>query len=155
MKGLSQKAKYALRALQRLAREKGRGPVLILDLAKREDIPRKFLESILLELKNEGVLESKRGKGGGYALRKDPGQVTLGEVIRLFDGPLAPIPCASERSFKKCDDCHDISTCGTRLVMREVRDAMAKILDHTTLADLTQRVDQAAGEKAREAMYHI
>lgn len=155
MKGLSQKSKYGLRALQRLAREKGRGPVLILDLAKRERIPRKFLESILLELKNEGVLESKRGKGGGYVLRKDPGQVTLGEVIRLFDGPLAPIPCASERSFKKCDDCHDIATCGTRLVMREVRDAMAKILDHTTLADLTQRVDHAVGEKAREAMYHI
>ena len=155
MKGLSQKAKYALRALQRLAREKGRGPVLIVDLAKREEIPRKFLEFILLELKNHGLLASKRGKGGGYTLQKDPKQITLGEVIRLFDGPLAPIPCASERAFRKCDDCHDSATCGTRLVMREVRDAMAKILDNTTLADLTNRVDQAIGEKAREAMYHI
>ena len=155
MKGLSQKSKYALRALQRLAREKGRGPVLIVDLAKREGIPRKFLEFILLELKNHGLLASKRGKGGGYELQKDPKQITLGEVIRLFDGPLAPIPCASERAFRKCDDCHDIATCGTRLVMREVRDAMAKILDNTTIADLTHRVDQAIEEKAREAMYHI
>ncbi len=155
MKSLSQKAKYALRALQRLAREKGRGPVLIADLAKREEIPRKFLEFILLELKNHGFLQSKRGKGGGYELMKEPAQITLGEVIRLFDGPLAPLPCASERAFKKCDDCHDIATCGTRLVMREVRDAMAKILDNTTLADLNGRVDTAIGEKAREAMYHI
>ncbi len=155
MKGLSQKSKYALRALQRLAREKGRGPVLIVDLAKREEIPRKFLEVILLTLKNAGVLASKRGKGGGYALQKDPKEITIGEVVRLFDGPLAPIPCASERAFRKCDDCHDIATCGIQLVMREVRDAMAKILDNTTLADLTSRVDQAIGEKAREGMYHI
>ena len=155
MKSLSQKSKYALRALQRLTREKGRGPVLIADLAKREDIPRKFLEFILLELKNHGLLQSKRGKGGGYELQRDAKDITLGEVIRLFDGPLAPIPCASERAYRKCDDCHDIATCGTRLVMREVRDAMAKILDNTTLADLTNRVDQAIGEKAREAMYHI
>jgi Rrf2 family protein len=155
MKGLSQKSKYALRALQRLAREKGRGPVLIVDLAKREAIPRKFLEFILLALKNAGVLSSKRGKGGGYELQKDPTQITIGEVVRLFDGPLAPLPCASERAFRKCDDCHDVATCGTQWVMREVRDAMAKILDHTTLADLTRRVDQAISEKAREAMYHI
>jgi Rrf2 family protein len=155
MKTLSQKAKYALGALQRLAREKGRGPVLISDLAKREKIPQKFLEFILLELKNHGYLQSKRGKGGGYELQKEASQIKLGEVIRLFDGPLAPLPCASERSFRKCDDCHDSTTCGTRLVMREVRDAMAKILDNTTLADLNGRVDQAIGEKAREAMYHI
>ena len=155
MKSLSQKSKYALRALQRLAREKGRGPVLIVDLAKREEIPRKFLEFILLELKNHGFLRSKRGKGGGYELHKEPSQILLGEVIRLFDGPLAPLPCASERAFRKCDDCHDIETCGTRLVMREVRDAMAKILDNTTLADLNHRVDQAVGEKGREAMYYI
>lgn len=155
MKGLSQKSKYALRALQVLARERGRGPVLAGDLAKREDIPHKFLELILLTLKNHGLLSSKRGKGGGYALTKEPKAIALGEVIRLFDGPLAPIPCASERSFRKCDDCRDAATCGTRLVMREVRDAMAKILDHTTLADLTARVDAAVGEKAKEAMYHI
>src|SRR3954471_14003396 len=114
MKGLSQKSKYALRALQSLARAKGRGPVLIAELAEQDEIPRKFLELILLELKNHGLLESRRGKGGGYLLRKSPEQITLGEVIRLFDGPLAPIPCASERAFRKCDDCPDILTCGTR-----------------------------------------
>src|SRR3954466_14096885 len=155
MKGLSQKTKYALTALQRLAREEGRGPVLIAELARQDEMPRKFLELILLELKNHGLLESKRGKGGGYQLRKRPDQITLGEVIRLFDGPLAPLPCASERAFKKCDDCPDISLCGTRLVMREVRDAMAKILDHTTLANLTQRVDQATSQKQLDPMYHI
>src|SRR5690348_4993726 len=131
MKGLSQKSKYALRALQVLARQKSRGPMLIAELAEQEALPKKFLEGILLELKNQGLLESKRGKGGGYQLRKTPEQITLGEIIRLFDGPLAPLPCASERAFRKCDDCEDIATCGTRLVMREVRDAMAKILDHT------------------------
>src|SRR3954469_10072540 len=152
MKGLSQKTKYALTALQRLARERGNGPVLIADLAEQDAIPRKFLELILLELKNHGLLESKRGKGGGYQLRKPPEQIALGEIIRLFDGPLAPIPCASERAFRKCDECEDISTCGTRLVMREVRDAMAKILDNTTLADLNQRVDLATAQKARDPM---
>ena len=155
MKGLSQKSKYALTALQRLARAKDRGPVLIAELAEKDEIPRKFLELILLELKNHGLLESRRGKGGGYLLRKAPEQITLGEVIRLFDGPLAPLPCASERAFRKCDDCPDITTCGTRLVMREVRDAMAKILDHTTVADLTQRVDAAISEQQRAPMYHI
>ena len=155
MKGLSQKAKYALRALQSLARSRGQGPVLIADLAREEAIPRKFLELILLELKNHGVLHSKRGKGGGYQLRRAPEQLTLGEVIRLFDGPLAPLPCASERAFRKCDDCHDLRTCGTRLVMREVRDAIAKILDHTTLADLSQRVELAASQSALDPMYHI
>ncbi len=155
MKGLSQKTKYALRALQTLAREKGRGPMLIADLAEQGALPRKFLELILLELKNHGLLESKRGKGGGYQLRKPPEQITLGEVIRLFDGPLAPIPCASERAFRKCDDCEDIATCGTRLVMREVRDAMATILDNTTLAQLNLRVDQATAAKGRDPMYHI
>ncbi len=129
--------------------------MLIADLSSQEDIPRKFLEVILLELKNHGVLQSKRGKGGGYELGREPATVTLGEVIRLFDGPLAPLPCASERAFRKCDDCHDIATCGTRMVMREVRDAMAKILDNTTLADLLGRVDAAIGQKAREVMYHI
>ena len=155
MKGLSQKTKYALAALQQLAREQGRGPVLIAQLARHDQIPRKFLELILLELKNHGLLESRRGKGGGYQLRKSPEQITLGEVIRLFDGPLAPVPCVSERAFRKCDDCLDPATCGTRLVMREVRDAMAKILDHTTVADLTQRVDAAISEQQRAPMYHI
>lgn len=155
MKGLSQKSKYALRALQGLARARGQGPLLIAELARREKLPRKFLEYILLELRKHGLLRSKRGPGGGYELGREPEQISLGEVIRLFDGPLAPVPCASERGTRRCEDCQDPATCGTRLVMREVRDAMAKILDHTTLADLNARVAQASSERARETMYHI
>src|SRR5688572_16222854 len=136
MRSLSQKTKYALRALQYLAKARGKGPVLISTLAKAEQIPQKFLEAILLDLKNQGILQSKKGKGGGYLLLRAPSAVTLGEVIRLFDGPLAPLPCVSEMAFKKCDECPDVETCPTRSVMKEVRDAMAAILDRTTLADL-------------------
>ena len=151
---LSQKTKYALRALQVLARERERGPVQIATLAEREDIPRKFLEHILLELNNHGILQSKRGKGGGYQLRKRPEDVRLSEVVRLFDGPLAPTPCASERAFRPCEDCKDVDTCALRGVMREVRDATARILDNLTLADLNQRADAAvlpSGTAARRA----
>ena len=155
MRPLSQKTKYALRALQVLSACYGDGPVLISDLAGQEDLPRKFLELILLQLKNNGILESKRGKGGGYRLRRDPKTVTLGQVIRIFEGPLAPIPCVSETAFRKCDECEDIATCGTRLVMREVRDATAQILDHTSLADLARKVEQVTAERARDPMYHI
>src|SRR5947199_8370203 len=118
---LSNKAKYALRALFALSKKYDQGPVLISDLAAEEDIPKKFLEVILLELKNQGILQSKKGKGGGYFLRKPPEKITLGQVIRVFDGPLAPLPCASESAFMKCDECRDVATCGTRYVMKEVR----------------------------------
>jgi Rrf2 family protein len=155
MRPLSQKTKYALRALQVLSASYGDGPVLISDLAGQEELPRKFLELILLQLKNNGILESKRGKGGGYRLRRDPKTVTLGQVIRIFEGPLAPIPCVSETAFRKCDECEDVATCGTRLVMREVRDATARILDHTSLADLARKVEEVAAERARDPMYHI
>jgi Rrf2 family protein len=139
MRSLSQKTKYALRALQYLAKAEGSGPVLISTLAKHEQIPQKFLEAILLDLKNHGILQSKKGKGGGYLLLKPAGDITLGQVIRLFDGPLAPLPCVSETAFKKCDECPDELTCPTRSVMKEVRDAMTSILDRTTIADLGQR----------------
>jgi Rrf2 family protein len=155
LRTLSQKTKYALRALDRLTREYGRGPILISDLAGDAAMPKKFLEFILLELKNHGVLDSKRGKGGGYQLRRDPKTISLGQVIRIFDGPLAPIPCVSQTAFRKCDECEDAETCGTRLVMQQVRDAMAAILDRTTLADLTQQADRARAESQRDPMYHI
>src|SRR5690349_13167166 len=98
MTTLSRKARYALRALYALAAGEGGGPVLIADLAEREHIPRKFLEAILLELKNAGILQSKKGKGGGYTLGKRPDEITVGQVIRVIDGPLAPIPCVSEKA---------------------------------------------------------
>jgi Rrf2 family protein len=140
MKTLSRKARYALRALYALADDPAGGPVLIADLAAREQIPHKFLELILLELRNAGILRSKKGKGGGYALARPPGEITLGQVIRVVDGPLAPIPCVSERAYARCEECVSEAHCGTRMVMKEVRDAMAKILDGTTLADVSARV---------------
>jgi len=141
---LSQKAKYGLKALLALATEYGRGPILISDLAQREGIPKKFLESILLELKNHGILQSKKGQGGGYQLAKSPAAISLGRVIRIMDGPLAPLPCASETAYRRCDECVDETTCGIRMVMREVRDATARILDGTSLADVIQRVGACA-----------
>ena len=155
MKSLSQKTKYALQALQVLAREHGKGPILISELAGKDAIPKKFLEVILLELKNQGILQSKKGKGGGYFLRRPPEKITLGQVIRVFDGPLAPLPCASESAFMKCDECRDVATCGTRFVMKEVRDAMAKIVDGTTLADLLKRVDLLEKDRQKGNMYYI
>lgn len=159
MKTLSKKAKYALRALYYLARQHGKGPVLISTVSDAEKIPRKFLEAILLQLRSAEILESKKGKGGGYALARSPDKITLGSVIRIIDGPLAPLPCASETAFRKCDECVDEKRCGTRIMMKQVRDAMAAILDHTTLADVALRVREVEEEEAkREAeslMYYI
>ncbi len=155
MRSLSQKTKYALRALQFLARENKQTYVLIAELAEKEHLPRKFLELILLELKNQGILQSKKGKGGGYALRRPPEKISLGEIIRTFDGPLAPLPCVSERAFMKCDECRDVETCGTRFVMKEVRDAMAHILDRTTLADVVKRSEMLEKDRKGGPMYFI
>ena len=143
MRQLSKKTQYSLRALYALAREYGHGPVLVSHLSEEELIPKKFLEQILLSLKGLGLVASKRGKGGGYMLVHPPDQVTLASVIRMIDGPLAPLPCASETRFRKCDECVDIATCGTRIVMKEVRDATAKILEATTLGSICRRVEDA------------
>jgi len=143
MRQLSKRTQYSLRALYALARSYGRGPTLITHLAVEESIPKKFLEQILLSLKTFGLVESRKGKHGGYLLAKPPDQITLATVIRQIEGPLAPLPCASETQFRKCDECVDIETCGTRMVMREVRDAMAEILERTTLATVCNRVEEA------------
>ncbi len=138
---LSNKAKYALKALQVLAKEYGQGPVLISEIARRESMPPKFLELILLELKNHGILQSKKGKGGGYFLARAPQSVSVGQVVRLMDGPLAPLPCVSKTSYMRCRECRDERSCGIRLIMKDVRDATARILDSTTLADVLKRVE--------------
>jgi Rrf2 family protein len=137
---LSRKSKYGLKALLALAREAGHGPVLIANLADRDAIPKKFLEAILLELKRHGVVQSRKGKGGGYFLRRPPEEITFGEVIRVLDGPLANVPCVSQTAYTRCVECLDEQTCGVRLAMKQVRDATAQILDHTTLADVNVRV---------------
>ncbi len=132
---LSQKAKYALKALCQLARHPEGQLMLVSDIAEREQAPRKFLELILLDLKRHGLVFSQRGKHGGYALAKAPETITVGEVIRILDGPLAPLPCASLSGYRRCLDCDDEETCPVRSVMRRVRDAMAEIVDHTSIAD--------------------
>ena len=110
-----------------------------------------------MSLKGSALVVSKKGKGGGYALARSPHEISLGEVIRRIEGPLAPLPCASETRFRKCDECPDIETCGTRIVMREVRDAIAEILDRTTLAMVCERVDTARAKRSDPAslMYYI
>ena len=143
MRQLSKRTQYSLRALYALTRKFGEGPVLITNLAQEETIPKKFLEQILVSLKSAGFVSSKKGKGGGYVLAQPPEKITIGSVIRAIEGPLAPLPCASETRFRKCDECVDIQTCGTRIVMRQVRDAMAAILDETTLAMVCKKVEEA------------
>jgi Rrf2 family protein len=137
---LSRRSKYGLKALLQLARETGGEPVLISELARREAIPKKYLEAILLELKRVGVVESRKGKGGGYFLRRQPSEISFGEVIRALDGPLAAVPCVSRMAYMKCTECIDEATCGVRIAMKEVRDATAEILDNTTLADVNRKV---------------
>ena len=143
MRQLSKRTQYSLRALYALTRKFGEGPVLITTLAEAETIPKKFLEQILVSLKSAGFVSSKKGKGGGYILAQPPEKITIGSVIRAIEGPLAPLPCASETRFRKCDECVDIQTCGTRIVMRQVRDAMAAILDETTLEMVCKKVEEA------------
>ncbi len=155
MRQLSKRTQYSLRALYGLAREYGRGPVLISQLSEQEMIPKKFLEQILLALKNLGLVASKKGKGGGYMLVHPPDQVTLASVIRMMEGPLAPLPCASETRFRKCDECTDAETCGTRMVMKEVRDATARILERTTLATVCRRVDEAKNQREGGLQFDI
>jgi Rrf2 family protein len=133
---LTKKAKYGLIALIQLANNRDKGPVLISDMSRTGRIPKKFLELILLELKNHGLLQSKKGKGGGYFLARPAELIRVGHVIRLIDGPLAPIPCVSETEYERCSECVDEKKCRIRITMKQVRDAIAGILDGMTLAEL-------------------
>ena len=132
---LSKKTRYAFRALTYLAQQYGDGPILISDIADQKAIPLKFLESILNELKKANILESKKGKGGGYILKQPPKKVTLASIIRIIDGPIALLPCVSLNFYSKCDDCNE-ENCGLRKVMTITRDATLKILEKKTLADI-------------------
>ncbi|MHB0971039.1 MAG: RrF2 family transcriptional regulator [Thermoanaerobaculia bacterium] len=136
---LSKRAKYGLKALIALARPGRSGPMRIADLAAQERIPLKFLELILLDLRNAGLLASKKGIGGGYDLARPADLITMGEAMRVLDGPLAPIPCVSQTAYERCDECTDELTCELRLVMKDVRDGIALILDGTTLLDAARR----------------
>jgi len=132
---LSRKAQYAFRALTHLVDRYQRGPVLISEIAVEKRIPVKFLENILLELRKAGVLDSKKGKGGGYFLKEHPATITVAKVIRIVDGPIAMLPCVSLYFYQKCSNC-DEGNCGLHGIMAEVRDATLGILEHKTLQDL-------------------
>ena len=138
---LSQKARYALRALVELARSEG-AQLTAGELALRADAPRKFLEAILLELARNRIVVSRRGKFGGYSLARAPETISFAEVIRVIDGPLALAPCVSRLSFRKCEDCPDLATCALREALLRARDATAQVLEGYSLADA------AAGEGA-------
>ena len=133
---ISQKAKYALRALVVLCRaQQGGTPQMISDIARSQAIPKKFLEQILLELKRHGVVVSRRGRQGGYVLLRAPENVTFGEILRLIDGPIAPLPCLSKIAYRRCADCADEGACEIRHVFARVAEATRDVLDRTTLAD--------------------
>lgn len=141
---LSKRGEYGLRAMIALAENfqlNQKIPLMqIREISEREKIPSKFLETILLTLKNSGLLQSKMGIGGGYYLARLPQEITLGQIFRVLDGPVAPIRCVSQMAYEPCG-CPDEETCGLRLVMGDVRNAIADILDNTTLADVTRRVN--------------
>lgn len=133
---LSMKAKYALRALIVMAAQKKM--MQSKSIAAQADVPAKFLEAILLDLKRQGIVDSKRGIFGGYFLAQDPETIMAGEVIRGLDGMLAPLRCASVHNYEKCEDCADENTCVIRKVMTDVRNAVSGVLDHRSLADMIQ-----------------
>ncbi len=133
---LSKKTKYGLKALAFLASQEGKEPVQIAEIAKQENISQKFLESILLSLRKTGFLGSKKGKGGGYYLIKDPKEVLMTDVMRVLEGPIAMVPCVSLNFYEKCDDCPDEKLCSVNKLMLKVRDANLAVYRNSTLADL-------------------
>lgn len=147
---ISQKAKYALRALSALARAEAGEPLQISDIADRQTIPKKFLEQILLDLKRSGLVTSRRGKQGGYLLLRPADEITYGEVLRLIDGPIAPLPCLSLTAYRRCEDCNGESDCEVRHVFARVADETRAVLFSTTIADALngQQAPMAVGELA-------
>jgi Rrf2 family protein len=133
---LTNKGKYGLKAMVHLA---GLAPgelAQVQEMADSNSIPKKFLDQILSELRNSGVVFSKKGKGGGYALARSPSEISVGQIVRVLDGPLAPIQCASVTAYRPCDDCSDEKVCTVRLMMVKARNAIASVLDSHTLADM-------------------
>jgi Rrf2 family protein len=133
---LSKKTKYAMVALTRLARDYGKGPIQIRDIAESEKIPQRFLENILLELRKLGILGSKLGKEGGYFLLKKPSEVSLSEIVRHFEGTIALMYCVSEKAYQPCEFCKNEATCQIRKVFKDVRDTTYEILKRTSLEAL-------------------
>jgi Rrf2 family protein len=148
---LTAKGKYGLKALAHLAGLQPGETTQAIDIADANNIPKKFLDAILGDLRNAGLVHSKKGPGGGYMLARAPSDIKIGQVIRTLDGPLAPIACASRTAYRPCRDCNDVKTCTIRLTMARVRDAMSEVLDRLSIADMA-----ALGDGSNVAlMYHI
>ena len=152
---LSKKTIYAFKALIHLAGQPSGLPVLIADLARIETIPRKFLESILLSLRKGGILQSRIGKGGGYSLALPPNRITIGSVIRLLEGDIAPVSCLSSTNYARCEDCQDEVTCGIRLTMVDVNSAFTVVIDGLTVADMVERRDAERNKREKVVDYSI
>lgn len=148
---LTAKGKYGLKAVVHLAALPPGESTQAIDIATSNNIPKKFLDAILGDLRNAGVVHSKKGPGGGYMLARAPSEIKVGQVVRSLDGPLAPIACASRTSYQPCQDCSHIKTCVVRLTMTKVRDAMSEILDRLTVADMLMMTDS----RKVSLMYHI
>jgi Rrf2 family protein len=142
---LSQKAKYALRALLALAEAGDDKPLLIADIAERYHLPKKFLEQILLDLKHHGLVQSRRGRSGGYSLLKRASEISFGQVVRIIDGPLAPLPCLSRMAYRRCADCAGEESCAIRRVFALTHQVTTSVLDRTTLADALRNAPLEAG----------
>jgi Rrf2 family protein len=143
---LTKKAKYGLKAMVHLAGIEPGRTALVNDIATANQIPKKFLDAILAELRNAGFVHSKKGKGGGYMLARPSNDIGVGNIIRILDGPLAPIQCASRTVYRRCDDCADEKKCAVRLVMLEARDAIANVLDKTSLAQMRALAEEGEDE---------
>ena len=148
---LTKKGKYGLKAMVHLAGLEPDELAQVADIAETNSISKKFLDHILTELRHAGLVYSKKGKGGGYALARPANEIPVGAIVRALDGPLAPISCASVTAFRPCDDCADLKTCPVRLVMVDARNAIANVLDRCTLAEMRAR----SFRDDRAPMYHI
>lgn len=136
---LSQRAKYALKAMIALSGHRGAEPLSVTDIAKRANVPRPFLEQILSDLKRRNLLVSRRGAQGGFRLARAPEEISFADIIRHIDGPLALAPCASRTAYRPCPECGDVKTCTLRRTLVKARDAIAQVLEHTSLADVRGR----------------
>ncbi|MGH7966983.1 MAG: RrF2 family transcriptional regulator [Candidatus Binatia bacterium] len=152
---LSKKCEYALKALTCLGAPGAPEILSIQAIARQERIPKKFLEQVLLALKKAGLVQSNRGKAGGYTLRMAPAGITLGDIVRAVDGPLAPLACASRTAPVRCAECPDLEHCWLRALMLEVGDGLSEVLNHTTLATACRRAAASRQRGAQAPMYHI
>ncbi|HTN19868.1 MAG TPA: Rrf2 family transcriptional regulator [Pelobium sp.] len=144
---LTKRTKYAIKALIALARSKDNKPMLIAEIATQEGLPKRFLESILLDLKRAKILSSKMGSGGGYFLMQNASAIKVSEIIRILDGPIALLPCVSLNFYQRCEECKDELTCSVREMMQKVRDASLNIMGNTSIEDLMEKEQEMIGKK--------